>query len=169
MRYFIIGFMGSGKTHWARQWGEAFQMPVYDLDAEIEKQSGKTVVQLFKEEGEEAFRKRERNVLQSFLDKDSFILSCGGGTPCFFNNAKWMNQNGVTIYLKATPQQLAERLRTEKDTRPLIKDVPDELLESFIAQKLNERMEWYAQAMYHLPAANLTNDNFDRIKYRHER
>jgi shikimate kinase len=169
MRYFIIGFMGSGKTHWARQWGKAFQLPVYDLDSEIEKKSGKSVMQLFKEDGEDAFRKLERTVLHAFAQKDSFVLSCGGGTPCFSDNIKWMNKHGVTIYLKATPHQLTQRLLTEKDTRPLIKDVPDDLLESFIAQKLNDRIEWYIQAMYHLPVAHLANENFDRIKYRHER
>jgi shikimate kinase len=169
MRYFIIGFMGSGKTHWAHQWGQAFQMPVFDLDEEIEKQSGKTVQQIFKEDGEDAFRKLEKKVLHSVSKKDDFILSCGGGTPCFFNNIKWMNQNGITIYLKATPLQLKERLQNEKDTRPLLKDVPDEMLESFIEQKLNSRIEWYSLAMYHLPVSNLSNDNFERIKFRHEK
>jgi shikimate kinase len=169
MRYFVIGFMGSGKTYWANQWGSAFHLPVYDLDAEIEKISGKTIPVIFKEEGEEAFRKMERKVLHTFFQKDGFILSCGGGTPCFFDNMKQMNKQGVTIYLDGTPHQLAERLRNEKETRPLIKEVPDELLESFIAQKLSSRLDWYSMAMYHLPAQHVTNDNFDRIKYRHER
>ena len=92
--------MGSGKTHWARQWGEAFQLPVYDLDAEIEKKSGKTVMQMFKDEGEDAFRKLERTVLHAFAQKDSFILSCGGGTPCFFDNIKWMNKMSVSAVNK---------------------------------------------------------------------
>jgi hypothetical protein len=55
MRYFLIGFMGSGKTYWANQWGSAFQLPVYDLDEEIEKQAGKSVAAIFREDGEDAF------------------------------------------------------------------------------------------------------------------
>lgn len=161
--------MGSGKTYWANQWGSAFQLPVYDLDREIEQRTGKTVTAIFKEEGEDAFRKLEKKVLHSFFQKDGFLLSCGGGTPCFYNNMKAMNENGVTIYLKSTPQQLAQRLHTEKEARPLIKDIPDELLESFIAEKLKGRLEWYTQAMYHLPVEHINNSNFERIKYRHER
>lgn len=169
MRYFLIGFMGSGKTYWANQWGRAFQLPVFDLDEEIEKFTGKSIAAIFKEEGEDAFRKVERKVLHSFFKKDNLILSCGGGTPCFFNNMKEMNKNGVTIYLKSTPRQLAQRLLSEKETRPLIKDVPDEMLESFITQKLNSRLEWYGQSMYHLQVEHINNDNFDKIKFRHER
>ena len=169
MRYFIIGFMGSGKTYWAQQWGGAFHIPVYDLDAEIEKATGKTIPDIFKQEGEDAFRKTERNMLRSFFEKENFILSCGGGTPCFFNNMNEMNEAGVTIYLKSTPHQLAERLRTEKETRPLIKDVSDDLLEEFIEQKLNSRVDCYSKAMYHLPVSYISNENFDRIKFRHEK
>ncbi|MBS4062961.1 MAG: shikimate kinase [Chitinophagaceae bacterium] len=169
MRYFLIGFMGSGKTYWANQWGSAFQLPVYDLDEEIEKFTGKSVAAIFKEDGEDVFRKVEKKVLYSFFNRDGFILSCGGGTPCFFHNMKEMNKKGVTIYLKSTPLQLAQRLHSEKETRPLIKDIPDDMMESFIAQKLNSRKEWYAQAMYHLPVEYINNSNFDRIKYRHER
>jgi shikimate kinase len=82
---------------------------------------------------------------------------------------KEMNKKGVTIYLKSTPHQLAQRLQMEKETRPLIKDVPDDMLEAFIAQKLNTRLQWYTKAMYHLPVEHISQHNFDRIKYRHER
>jgi shikimate kinase len=169
MRYFLIGFMGSGKTHWANEWGKAFEIPVFDLDHEIEKEQQKSIDQIFKEDGEDAFRKMEHNMLHSFYEKDNFILSCGGGTPCFFKNIHEMNKYGVTIYLKSDAQLLAGRLRHEKETRPLLKDVSDEMLEQFIEQKLNRRTECYNKAMYHLPVQFINNENFERIKYRHEK
>lgn len=169
MRYFLIGFMGSGKTYWANQWSKATNIPVFDLDDEIEKAENKSITTIFEEKGEDAFRKIERSMLLSFLQKDNYILSCGGGTPCYSNNMKKMNAAGVTIYLKSTPQELTGRLRTEKEIRPLLKDVSDDVLEEFITQKLNSRIDCYCSAMYHLPTAHITNENFNRLRYRHEK
>jgi shikimate kinase len=167
MRYFLIGFMGSGKTYWANEWGKAFELPIFDLDEEIEKAQQKSIDRIFKEEGEDTFRKIERRMLQSFFEKDNFILSCGGGTPCFYSNIDEMNKYGITIYLKSDAKYLAERLRNEKEARPLIKDITDDMLEQFIEQKLSSRTECYSKAMYHLSVPFITNENFERIKYRH--
>ena len=167
MRYFLIGFMGSGKTYWARQWGEAFGIKFYDLDEEIEKQEGKTIAVIFDEKGEEAFRKIEKDMLQSFLKKDQFILSCGGGTPCFGNNMKTINKAGVSIYLKSTTAELTERLQNEKETRPLIAAMDHSMLEEYINEKLKQRESFYSKAMYHLPASTMSLDNFQKILRRH--
>lgn len=167
MRYFLIGYMGSGKTYWAKQWSAAYGLKCFDLDAEIEQRQGKSINLIFKEEGEDAFRKIEKEVLKTFLHLDNFIMSCGGGTPCFHNNMHRMNEHGVTIYLKSTVDELAHRLATEKETRPLIKDVADDVLHSFIEQRLEQRISCYSQAMYHLPTSNLSNENFQRILKRH--
>jgi shikimate kinase len=78
-----------------------------------------------------------------------------------------MNKHGVTIYLKSDAKFLAERLRFEKETRPLIKNITEEMLEQFIEQKLSSRTEFYSKAMYHLPAQFISNENFERIKFRH--
>ena len=74
MRYFIIGFMGSGKTYWGKQWSEASGLPFYDLDEEIEKKEGKSVSAIFAEKGEDAFRKMEADMLALFYKKDDFIF-----------------------------------------------------------------------------------------------
>lgn len=167
MRYFLIGFMGSGKTYWSRKWGEAFGLKFYDLDEEIEKQEGKTIAAFFDEKGEEAFRKIEKDMLQSFLKKDQFILSCGGGTPCFGNNMKKINKAGVSIYLKSTAAELTERLQNEKETRPLIAAMDHSMLEEYIDEKLKQRESFYCNAMYHLPTSTMTLDNFQKILRRH--
>lgn len=167
MRYFLVGFMGSGKTHWARQWSAAFGLKWYDLDEEIEKREKQTISQLFQTLGEEGFRKKEHEALCTLLHLDDFIMSCGGGTPCFYDNMQRMNRAGVTIYLQASPAELAQRLKLEKEARPLIRDVADEVLESFIAAKLNERHACYAQAMYHFQTRFLKNENFEKIHRRY--
>lgn len=167
MRYFIIGFMGSGKTYWGKQWSEASGLPFYDLDEEIEKKEGKSVSAIFAEKGEDAFRKMEADMLALFYKKDDFILSCGGGTPCFHNNMKQMNNHGATIYLQSTVEELVQRLHAEKETRPLIAGMNDEVLAEFISNKLNERNSFYNQAMYHLPTRYMNIDNFQKIIRRH--
>ena len=163
MRYFLIGFMGTGKSYWGKQWAQAHNLSFYDLDEEIEKLEGEKISQLFDSKGESYFRKKEKETLHSFFTKDNFILSCGGGTPCFYNNMSKMNAAGATIYLKTDIDELVQRLSAEKEIRPLIKDVKDEALKDFILQKLNEREPFYKKAAYHFNTKYLTNDNFQRI------
>lgn len=163
MRYFLIGFMGTGKSYWGKQWAQAHGLNFYDLDEEIEKIEGLKVSQIFDSKGEAYFRKKEKEVLHSFFQKDNFILSCGGGTPCFFNNMSKMNEKGVTIYLKTDVVELVNRLSLEKETRPLIKGLTDETLKDYILEKLNDREPFYSKAVYHFNTVYLNNDNFQKI------
>jgi shikimate kinase len=167
MRYFLIGFMGSGKTYWASQWSETFQLPLIELDAEIEQRAGCSIAEIFAQKGEAHFRKLEAALLREYLKKDNYILSCGGGTPCFHHNMKRMNQKGITIYLKSTPEQLALRLQGEQVKRPLIKEVSKEQLPNVIAAQLKRRASCYSKAIYHFDTRYITNENFERILRRH--
>lgn len=147
MRIFLIGFMGSGKTHWGKQLAAQLTIPFYDLDDVISSKENKTIAELFAHSGEEAFRVKEREVLESLIDENaSMVVSCGGGTPCFFNNIERMKKYGVVIWLNTHVEVLVHRLIKEKSTRPLIKNVPDTDLRSFIIRKLNERRMYYEQA-----------------------
>ena len=69
MRIFLIGFMGSGKTHWGKQLAQQLNMPFYDLDDVISTKEKKSVSQIFAESGEEAFRIKEREALESLIDE----------------------------------------------------------------------------------------------------
>lgn len=147
MRIFLIGFMGSGKTHWGKQLAAQLTIPFYDLDDVISSKENKTIAELFAHSGEEAFRVKEREVLESLIEENaSMVVSCGGGTPCFFNNIERMKKYGVVIWLNTHVEVLVHRLTIEKSTRPLIKNVPDTDLRSFIIRKLNERRMYYEQA-----------------------
>lgn len=167
MRYFLVGFMGCGKTYWGRKWSEENNLKHFDLDEEIEKQQQKSIPEIFEQQGEDAFRKIETAALKQFFKQDNFILSCGGGTPCFFSNMKEMNNAGVTIYLKSSPADLVLRLKDEKETRPLIAGMDNHVLEEFITDKLQQREPYYSLSMYHLPGKFMTDENFQRIFRRH--
>src|SRR3954463_10365891 len=96
---FLIGLMGSGKTFWAHKLSAILNIPAFDLDTEIEKAESKTIAEIFVEKGEAYFRKKENEILKNFSDNKNFILSTGGGTPCFHDNIDWMNVQGITIWI----------------------------------------------------------------------
>ncbi len=147
MRIFLIGFMGSGKTHWGKQLATQMKIPFYDLDEEITKKENLSVAEIFSQSGEEAFRNKEREVLETLIDDNaSMVLSCGGGTPCFFNNIERMKKYGVVVWLNTHIEILLQRLIKEKEKRPLIREIGDDDLRSYIIRKLNERRMYYEQA-----------------------
>ncbi len=164
---FLSWFYGEWKVLLEQTMEEAFQLKSFDLDEEIEKQHGKSISQIFQDHGEEGFRKMERDVLRQLLKQDHFILSCGVGTPCFFDNMKRMNEAGVTIYLDSTVEELTMRLIPEKTHRPLLQQIADDDLSSFIAGRLQQRLPFYKKAVYHLRVQFLDNSNFERIIKRH--
>ena len=87
-----------------------------------------TVSSIFKKYDEACFRKLEHQTLLSFSDKDDFVMSCGGGTPCFCENMEQMNALGVTIYIKLTASELADRIANSVKKRPLTEGKSDEEL-----------------------------------------
>lgn len=153
---FLIGFMGSGKSYWGKKWSQQSGMPFFDLDAVIEEAQQKTITQIFEENGEVYFRQLETEALQNFSGKQNCIIACGGGTPCFNNNMQWMNEQGITVYLKATPDEIIKRVTGEQDQRPLIKNVSKEELYTFIEKKILEREAFYALAQQEFPVSSLT-------------
>ena len=147
MRIFLIGFMGSGKTHWGRLLSQKLSIPFFDLDEQVISQAGKSIVAIFAREGEEQFRLREKDVLHIITEShDSFVMACGGGSPCYFKNIDYMNQAGTTVWINTPLDTLFERLAKEKDKRPLIKELSNEQLRNFIRKKFAGRKIYYEQA-----------------------
>ncbi|HVM87157.1 MAG TPA: shikimate kinase [Puia sp.] len=147
MKIFLIGFMGSGKTHWGRLLSAKLNLPFFDLDSVIVHTEKKTIAEIFVQQGEEYFRYKEKEVLEELVnDHEKFIVSCGGGTPCFFNNIAFMKKSGKVIWLNTSIDVLKERLLKERMSRPLIKAIGDHELKSYITRKLGERKMYYAQA-----------------------
>ena len=161
--FFLIGFMGSGKSHWGKIWAEANQFAFFDLDTVIEDQVGKTVAAIFDLNGEDYFRGLEADVLRNCAQLQNTIVACGGGTPCFHENMHWMNKYGTTIYIACTSGEILSRILQEKEKRPLLKNLnPAELL-SFIEQKVTERKPFYAQATITVQSSLLTEFSFPKI------
>ena len=109
-RIFLIGYMGAGKTTMGKELSKQSGLSFIDLDHFMEGRYRKTVRQLFEEKGEETFRQIEKKALHEVADFENVVISTGGGTPCFFDNMAYMNSIGTTVYLKASPQGLSERL-----------------------------------------------------------
>ncbi len=167
MKIFLLGFMGTGKTYWGRLWATQQNLRFFDLDSEIEKYTGLTIAQIFELHGEEYFRERERERLLHFEKEDHFILSTGGGTPCFYNNMQWMNENGLTIYLDTPLPVLKERLIKEKMHRPLIKQLDEQAIEDFIKNSIQKRKEYYNKAHIILSTESISDITFEEIKRKH--
>jgi len=110
MRIFLIGFMGSGKTTVGQKLARRLGYSFIDMDMQIEKESSMSINQIFKELGEDGFRRREHDLLLRIIRMDNVVVSTGGGVPCFDNNMELINQNGMSIYLKMTPESLVKRL-----------------------------------------------------------
>ena len=156
--------MGSGKSYWANIWAKKYNWNVCDLDEQIQQYFGMDIPDIFEKLGEAKFREIESELLKKINVNTQQIVSCGGGVPVFFDNMNWMLSNGITIYLKATPQFLMERLLDETSKRPLLKDKnPKELL-TFIETKLEERESAYERANYVLEVENLSELSLTFLK-----
>lgn len=146
MRIFLIGFMGSGKTTVGKVLAELLSLEFFDLDTEIEKECRITINTIFEKKGEPYFRAVEHKALTRLSEKTGHIIATGGGTPCFSDNMKMMNEQGTTIYLRCSAGVLLQRLVREKQMRPLIKNLSEKELLFYITEKLAERERWYLMA-----------------------
>ncbi len=144
----LIGYMGSGKSTIGKLLSQKRNLEFIDLDDYIGQAEKMSVSDIFKNKGELYFRKKEYEYLNEVLaQNDNFILSTGGGTPCYGNNMQAMlEKTENTFYLKVSIPQLAKRLLKEKDERPLVRNIPEEELPEFIGKHLFERSYFYNQA-----------------------
>lgn len=147
MKIFLIGFMGAGKTHLGQALSQKLSIPFFDLDEQVVSHEGKPVNEIFAEKGEEYFRLLEKDTLHIITEShDSFVMACGGGSPCYFNNVDYMNRSGTTVWINTPLDVLFERLIKEKDKRPLIRSLTPDQLKGFIIKKFSDRKIYYEQA-----------------------
>lgn len=160
-RIILIGYMGAGKTTLGRQLAKDTGLMFYDLDWYIQNRMHRTVAQIFEESGEDGFRTIERNMLHEVAEFENIVLSCGGGTPCFFDNMDFLNSQGETVYLKASPEVLCAHLRMGKGVRPLLLNKTPEEVEAFVREQLKAREPFYMKAK-HVYDINVL-DSFNKI------
>ncbi len=147
MKIFLVGYMASGKSRYGRTLAEEKGLRFIDLDHYIEDREHRTIREIFATFGEEEFRRLESNYLREvvMLYKD-FVLSCGGGTPCFNDNMEFMNSEGMTIFLNPSVDELTRRLIRNRKRRPLVANLSDDEVKAFVEKHLNERMPFYSKA-----------------------
>lgn len=155
MKIFLIGLMGSGKSHYKQLLATKFKTGAYDLDQIIETVEEKSIAEIFESEGEAAFRKTEAKLLRWFGEKKSFVLATGGGTACFHENMDWMNHQGITLWLNESINVLVDRLDPEKAHRPLIQGLNKNQLKAFLEKQLQERMPFYSKAKIQISGSQI--------------
>lgn len=154
MLIFLMGFMGSGKSHCGKKIAAHFDCPFIDLDHAIEQSAGASISQIFSIQGESAFRELERDALHKIVqvhqvssNANYTVVACGGGTPCFHGSMDFMNEKGLTVWLNPPVETLVHRLKKGQLHRPLIADLTQEALEVYIKEKMNERSKFYSKAV----------------------
>jgi shikimate kinase len=161
MKIYLIGMPGSGKSTLGTGLAERLNSSFVDLDEEIEKETGKSIEEIFKENGENIFRQVESDLLRKLSGlKNDFVMSTGGGAPCYHKGMEVMNETGISVYLKISKRGLYQRLVNEKDSRPLLKK--SESLPTTIKNLLSEREQIYGQATIVLESDNISIQDIER-------
>ena len=161
MRIFLIGMPGSGKTTLGQRLSEELGIEFIDLDLEIESFLSKSIPQIFKDHGEGEFRKTETELLKKLTNsRKDFVMSTGGGVPCFFDNMDFMNESGMTIYLKVSKEELVDRLKDQKEYRPLLSG--EQSVSVKITELLDKRQKDYDRAKVIIESDNIQMDDLIR-------
>lgn len=156
MKIFLVGYMASGKSTLGRKLAGRMNMGFLDTDEWITQRSGKSIRLIFEEHGESAFREWEAQALQAISTMDDIVVATGGGLPCFNHAMDQLNSTGITLYLKAAPDLLVERIVAEKENRPLVLGIANEKLSEWVAAQLAERSAFYEKAKLTVPAESIS-------------
>lgn len=147
MKYFLVGYMACGKTQRGKVLAKEKGIRFIDLDAYIMDRERQSIPEIFAARGETGFRKLETRYLHEICELyEDFVLSTGGGAPCFNRNMEYMNEQGHTIFLKTATAIIIERLIRGKQKRPIVSNLTDEEIRHFVEKHLQERLPFYQQA-----------------------
>jgi shikimate kinase len=147
----LVGYMGAGKSTVAKNLAKNINFEWLDLDEIIVSREGISINDIFKTKGEIYFRKLEHQIFKDLIvsNNNSFVLSVGGGTPCYANNHEFLKlENVSSIYLQASIKTLYSRLLPSRNERPLISNLNEDEMMDFLAKHLFERSYFYHQAKF---------------------
>lgn len=147
----LVGYMGSGKTTIGKMLSQQLGCAFIDSDAAIETSEGKTIREIFANRGEAYFRELEHQFCVDLQEMKPAVIATGGGLPCFGNTMEILKAAGIVVYVNASLQTLARRLKTEREIRPLIAELDDLAIFPFVEEQLTWRKEFYKQAHIFLP------------------
>lgn len=155
--------MGAGKTTLGKKLARKLGYSFYDIDKAFEHKYKTSVDLFFHKYGEEVFRQLEHELLVSTFRFTNTVISTGGGTPCFYNSMELINKNGISLYIKLSPEALYRRLTEAKKRRPLVAKKNEDELKQFIKEKLEEREEYYLQAQYQISGISVNITDLTKI------
>lgn len=138
--------MGSGKSSKGMRIASSLKWKFADTDKIVEEQEGTSLPDLFKQKGEDFFRKAEARALREVSGRSRTVVACGGGTPCSADNIDIMRSTGVIVYLKLPVATLASRLQKSKTIRPLLQGTDEKGMTSRVQELLAGRTGWYEKA-----------------------
>ena len=162
-RIYIIGYMGAGKTTAARRLAQCLGWEVADTDALFEEKYKISVCDFFNKYDEPLYRKLESEVLKETENLENVVVSTGGGTACYFDNIDWMNQHGLTVFLRISEKAVVNRLLHAKRKRPLAEGKSETELTAFVNQHYSSRLPFYEQAKITVKAEDLDLDNLIQL------
>jgi shikimate kinase len=157
MKIYLIGLPGSGKSTLGRQLSKRLNIPFIDLDTAIEQRESRAVKDIFKQKGEDYFRKIETETLKRISEGlPDFIMATGGGAPVFYDNMEFMNNFGQTIFLDVPARVITERiLQADKEERPLLARLAPDELKDQIEFLRSQRIRFYNQATHCISATTV--------------
>lgn len=160
MKIVLLGYMASGKSSIGKKLAKSMTMNFIDLDDYIIEHEKMSITDIFKNKGEVYFRLKEHEYLKEILvNSDDFILSLGGGTPCYANNMEEINKDEIiSVYLNGSITEIVQRLLKKKAKRPLIASLEDDQIPEFVAKHLFERLFFYEQATMTIKIDNKTKN-----------
>lgn len=142
----LVGMMGSGKSTVGRLVAERLGWPFVDSDEQVEARTGRTVREIFEDEGEATYRRYESDALAAALSREEpTVVAAAGGTVLDAGNRRLMREAGTVVWLAADPAVLATRVGSG-DHRPLLASAPEEVLRRLHA----ERRALYESVAHHV-------------------
>jgi shikimate kinase len=159
-RLLLVGFMGSGKSTVGARLASELGWEYADLDEEIEARVGRSIPQLFRQEGEGAFRDMEDRTARELLRRDRLVLATGGGWPCREGRLDGLDPETLTIWLKASPELVVRRTGRQRKRRPLL-DVEDPLARA--RELMDEREPYYRKARWHVDTERRSLEEVVRV------
>jgi len=154
--------MGSGKSSIGKRLSKKLNLNHLDTDRIIEKQNSMSIKEIFNNKDEKYFRKEEFKLIASLSKTKNQIISTGGGLFCNNDIIKYINNNGISIYLKYSSEILYERLKSNYEDRPIITYIKHEELKSFIDDLLGQRDKYYRKSKIIIECNDLKKEDILR-------